>query len=213
MSDLKTALLWLLPIPAVFAGCSIQRTAPIPAADYYYLTGDKDLSKVGRIAVIELENDSSYPQVSADITKSLFHALQKKQIFGLTLFSRKDPAWRSLQLTADAAYTSEQLASIHRTLKCNAVLVGTVTEFKPYPHIAVGLSLRLIDLTDGRLLWGLEQIWDDTDKTTESRIERYFRTQKRPGSVTMGQKLVAVSTLEFIKFVTYETVATISCRR
>jgi hypothetical protein len=175
-----------------------------PPANYYYRNPNKNMSLIGKVGIVELDNKSSYPQASADITEALFQTLQKKQLFSLTIIHQKDPAWRSLQLELDSAYTLEQLLAIRKTLECDAVLIGTITEFKPYPHMAVGLRLKLMDLKDGQLLWALEQIWDTADKTTERRIKDYFKRQMRAGFDPLREQLVTISPIRFVKFVAYE---------
>lgn len=211
----------LLLLPVLLSACQFQRISE-PLPDYYYLNQDKDLSTVGRTALVELDNKSSYPQISTDVTEVLFQALQKKQPFGLAVVRRNNPVWRSLQLDLNSAYqtqnsalavpptyTLDQLTAIRKTLKCDAVLIGTISQFKPYPHMAIGLRLKLVDLRDGQLLWALEQIWDNSDKTTEYRIKDYFQYQKRSGFAPLREQLVTVSPLEFIKFVAYEVAETI----
>jgi len=221
----------------LLSGCRLFYRTAVPSADYYYLNPDKGLCTVGRVAIVELENGSSFPQISTDVTEALFHALQKKQLFGLTVVRQSDPVWRSLQLDlssgltpilqrdakwqplqtrnrasaclAGSTFTLEQLLAIREALKCNAVLIGTITDFKPYPHMVIGLRLRLIDLRDGQLLWALEQIWDSADKTTEYRIKSYFQSQMRSGFAPLREQLVAISSLKFIKFVTYEVAETL----
>lgn len=91
MNRLKKIIVLLLLVS--FSSCTIH-SATIPMVDEYsyYLNPDKDLSAVGRVAVVELDNNSSYPQVSADATEALFQALQKKQIFGLTVVRQSAPA-------------------------------------------------------------------------------------------------------------------------
>lgn len=163
---------------------------------------------MSRIALVELNNDSSYPQISVDITESLFQALQKRQIFGLTIVRQNDPAWRSLQVNLNSTYDLGQLVAIHNTLKCNAVLTGTITEFRPHPHMIIGLRLKLVDLRDGQLIWAVEQIWDTADKTIESRMKKYFQTQIRAGYASLQEQLITISSLNFIKFITYEVAAT-----
>lgn len=211
----------LLLLPVLLSACRFQRVSA-PLQDYYYLNQKKDLSTIGRTALVELDNKSSYPQISTDVTEVLFQALQKKQPFGLAVVHRNNPAWRSLQLdwnsgyqTQDNAlavpptYTLDQLAAIRKMLKCDAVLVGTISQFRPYPHMTIGLRLKLVDLRDGQLLWALEQMWDNSDKTTEYRIKDYFQYQKRSGFAPLREQLVTVSPLEFIKFVAYEVAETI----
>ena len=198
----------LLLLAVLLSGCRTH-SASAPAANHYYRNPNKKLTTIGRVAIVELDNDSSYPQISNDITGSLFQALQKKQVFGLTLVRQNDPSWRSLQLQRDSTYTLEQLLAIRETLKCDGVLLGTVTEYRPYPHMSVGLRLKLLDLRDGQLVWALEQIWDSADKTTEKRIKSYFKSEKRSGFAPLHEKLAAVSPLEFIKFISYEVAGTL----
>ncbi len=211
----------LLLLPVLLSACQFQRVSE-PLQDYYYLNQDKDLSTVGRTALVELDNKSNYPQISPDVTEVLFQALQKRQPFGLAVVHRDNPAWRSLQLDINwsyqtqnnalavpPTYTLDQLAAIRKTLKCDAVLVGTISQFRPHPHMAIGLHLKLVDLRDGKLLWALEQVWDNSDKTTEYRIKDYFQYQKRSGYAPLREQLVSLSTLEFIKFVAYEVAETI----
>ena len=198
---------WLL-LAVLLSGCG-GHSVSMPAGDYYYLNPDKHLTAIPRVAIVELINDSSYPQISSDVTEALFQALQKRQVFGLTIVRQHDPSWRSLQLDPDSTYTLDQMLAIRETLKCDGVLIGTVTKFRPYPHMAIGLRLRLLDLRDGQLLWALEQVWDSTDKKTEDRIERYFKSRKRSSFGPSREWLAAVSPLEFIQFVSYEVAGTL----
>jgi len=206
----KGLLLALALLPVLVSGCSIYRV-PGSVADYYYLNPDKDLSAIGRVAIVELDNNSSYPEVSLDVTEALFQALQKKQLFGLTVVSQTDPQWRSLQFDIDSTYGLEQLVAVRNALKmrCDAVLIGTITGFQPYPHIAMGLRLKLVDLRDGQLLWALEQVWDGADKVTEYRIKNYFRSQMRSAAAPLNEAMVTVSSRKFFKFVAYEVAETL----
>jgi len=189
------------------SGCRTHSVS-VPVSDYYYLNPNNKLNTIGRVAIVELDNDSSYPQISTDVTQALYQALQKRQVFGLTVVRQHDPSWRSLQLDWDSTYTLEQLLAIREALKCDGVLHGIVTEFRPYPHMAVGLRMKLLDLRDGQLQWALEQVWDSADKTTEKRIKSYFKSEKRSGFAPLHEKLAAVSPIEFIKFVSYEMAGT-----
>ena len=218
MNNSKT--LFLLSLTLVTAGCHFYTALP-PTTRHYYLNPDKDLSAIGRVAIVQFDNYSSYPQISPDTTDALFQALQKKQLFGLTVVHQTDPAWRSLQLSPQTSaqnqngtaavpptYTLEQLLEIRKALKCDAVLTGAVTEYQPYPHMTIGLLLKLVDLKDGQLLWAIEQIWDSADKTTQYRIKHYFQHQMRSGHAPLGEELVTVSSIKFIKFVAYEVAET-----
>jgi hypothetical protein len=204
----ESSCIILLAVAIFISGCSTQQ-ASVAERDYYYLNPSKKLMTIGRVTIVELDNDSTYPQISTDITKALYQALQKKQVFGLTIVHRYAPSWRSLQLDGASTYNAKQITAIRKTLKCDGLLIGTITEFRPYPHMAVGLRLKLLDLRDGQLLWALEQVWDSSDKTTERDIQSYFKSTRRPSIAPLREQLVAVSPLEFIKFVSYEVAETL----
>ena len=193
----------------LLSGCITYYSGSAPAADYYYINPNKSLSTIGRVAIIELDNNSSYPAVSNDVTEKLYQALQKRQVFGLTVVHQSDSLWRSLQLDLNSQYTLDQISAIRETLKCDAVLLGTITEFRPYPHMIIGLRLKLLDLRDGQLLWALEQVWDGADKATEQRAKSHFMAPKGSGVAPLQEQLATVSPLEFIRFVSYEVAATL----
>ena len=196
----------------LLSGCGLFNRS-LRYTDYYYLNPYKDLSAIGRVALVELYNNSSYPNISIDITEKLFHQLQKKQVFSLDVVLQKAPSWKSLQMDLDPAYTLGQLVAMRQTLKCDAILTGSITEYRPYPHMSIGLRLKLTDLADGQLVWALEQIWDGTDKSTQDRIKTYYRTHILPGSESLAEQLGTVSTIKFIKFVAYEVAESIEPKR
>lgn len=192
----------------VACGCDSGHTGN-GMSDAFYLNPYKDLSTLGRIALVELDNNSGYPNIPSDVTQALFVALQKKQMFGVTIVSHDDPEWRGLQENLDSLQALKKLLTMRDMLKCNGLLVGTITEYQPYPRMTIGLRLKLLDLTDGQLLWGFEQIWDTADKSVEKRVRRYFDTELRSGVSSLREELVVVSSLKYCKFVAYEVAATL----
>ena len=179
------------------------------SAKYYYINPNKDITNVGRIAIVELENDSSYTQVSSDLTSALFQSLQKKQVFGLQIVKQRDPLWKSLQLEPDTTYSLEQMAAVRQRLKCDGVLIGTITEYKPYPHMTIGIRLKLIDLTEGELLWAIEQVWSSSDKITEYKIKRYLKETQSSASTSSSESITMISPLEFMRYISYEVAQTL----
>jgi len=175
----------------------------------FFLDKNKDLGALSRVALVELDNLSAYPRVSAEITHALYLEIQKQQLFGLTLVQQEDPAWRSLQENFDTLQAMRQLVVLRETLRSNGLLLGTITQYEPYPRMVIGLRLKLLDLTDGQLIWATEQIWDSSDKNVQRRIKRYYRTQLRSGAAPLNEELVIVSSLNFCKFVAYEVAATL----
>lgn len=204
---IKFTKIILLTTLFLFQGCN-NGSSTMPNAIHYYLDPGKSLSQTGRVAIIELENQSNYPDISYDITSSLHRSLQKTQIFGISVISKENSIWSDLQINANDKYTLEQLSEIREKINCNAILTGTVTQYTPYPHTIVALNLKLTDLRDGKLIWAMEQIFDTSDKTTEARIEKYLQSQNNTKTNTLDSKLITISPVKFIDFVTYEIAST-----
>ncbi len=207
MKNIKMISLIILML--VISGCNItQNKSNVTSGNFFYLNPNKNLSTIGRVAIVELQNKSNYPQVSADMTDALYQAIQKRQIFGVMIVNQSDPAWQIIQSDIDTN-VFQQLSLLRKQLKCEAVILGTVTEYRPYPHMMIGLRLKLLDLTDSQTIWAAEQVWDSSDKNLEPKIKEYFRKQRKGDLEPLGEDLVSLSSIEFLKFVAYEVASTL----
>jgi hypothetical protein len=171
-------------------------------AESFYLNPYKDVHSLGRVSLVELDNVSAYPDIAPQMTTALFNALEKRQFFGLNIIHQDDPSWRSLRQSLDSLDPLKQIGAMRETLKSDGLLVGTITQYQPYPRLVIGLRLKLLDLTDGQLLWGLEQVWDSSDISTRKRIQHWS------SAASLREDLVVMSSLNFSKFVAYETAQT-----
>jgi hypothetical protein len=204
----QTALLFILSLAVAAAGCS-KNSSSSAYTQNNYLSNPKSIKNIGTLCVVELYNNTTYPQISDDVTESLCQTLQKKHLFNVSLLKQNDPAWNNFQIHSDSAYTFEQLLATRKMLGVDALLIGTVTAYRPYPHMMLGLTLKLIDLRDGQVPWVVEQVWDTADKATEARIKKYFERQVRSGYSPLGEQLATLSSINFVKFVTYDVVETL----
>ncbi|MHC4636366.1 MAG: hypothetical protein ACYTBP_02095 [Planctomycetota bacterium] len=193
---------------ALLSGCTVYR-APELKQEFYWINQNKVPSSIAKVVLVELDNESPYPQVTADVTDALYQEIQKKQVFGIKLLRKSDPACRSLQLNAYGVTDIDNRELARKTLNCDAIILGTITKYYPYPHMVMGLRLKMIDLRDGKLLWALEQVWDTADKSTEYQMKHFYSDQKRVDFPDLRMKLLNVSSLEFLKFVAYQVSVTL----
>ncbi|AQT66939.1 hypothetical protein STSP2_00077 [Anaerohalosphaera lusitana] len=208
----KSKILALAAISAILplAGCKVlvapDTTEP---AITYYRNPYADLHRVGKVVLLEPENESAYPQISEDITAQLAESIYKKQIFGLRSLYRSDPAWQSVNIDGEGTYKEDQLELIRNSLGTDAIMYGQVLQYQPYPRMSIGLRLKLVDCHTGELLWAIEQVWDSTDGNVVERIKRFFETQMREGYKPMDWRMALKSPRIFNKFVAYEVAETL----
>jgi len=188
-------------------GCYVQPKES-PLAGAYYRSPVTQVADVSRVALVALDNRSDYADISGDVSESLYIALQRKQHFGITRVAQTDPLWRGLLLEPDGSYVPEELVRMRQTLRCDAVLSGKVTEYKPFPHLTLGLRLSLVDLNDGHLIWAIEHVWDSEDVNSDLRISYYLKSM--PGTKSLEAEILRMSSSEFVNFVTFEVAETLS---
>ena len=201
-----SAWCFILSLVFAFTGCSSFYRLAGPAEQPYNPGVSKSLSTIGTVCLVELHNNTAYPQISGDVTQSLYQMLQKKHLFDLKIMRQTDPDWKNLPIQPDSPYTLEQLLIARKMLGVDAILTGTVTSYTPYPHMMLGLQLKVIDLRDGQTVWAIEQIWDTADKATEERIKKYFQRELRKDYSPLGEQLAVLSSINFIRFVTYDAI-------
>ncbi len=195
----------LLLTAAVLAGCS---RPPQPPAIGCYLGSRRDLAKIDRVVFVELSDPKGNPTVVEGLTRELSRALSERKLFHVDVVDRSDPLCRDLPLQRREAYTLAQLARMREELRCDAVLFGSVTHFQPHPRMQAGLYLRLLDLRDGKLIWGIDHIWDTTDKQLELRAKDFWNERMRDGYAPATWTLIMKSPRAFQKFVAYEAAKT-----
>lgn len=209
MKDYRFKMIKIILACAVLtiaAGCNVASMSS-SKQDYCYIDKQK-LSSAGSVAFIELYNDSEYTNIQADVTNELYHAIMKKQLFTFNLVKQNTAAWKNIDYRPSSKLTLEQLYQLQQSLNVKAILIGTVTDFKPYPHLSLAMKLEMIDLGDGQMIWAAEQIWDSADKNLEQRVKKYIQSQMRTDRIADRDKLTFVSSKDFIKFVCYELAET-----
>lgn len=210
MKWLRTRAIRLLlcAAPSALLGCGPQR----PNIDYY-LSSRADLQRIRRVVFVDLSQESSFPAISDDMSEALFQALQGGNFFHIDRIARDDPHCRDLPLDARQAFTVKDLAAMREAFGCDALLFGRVSHFRSYPRMQIGLFLRLLDLKEGKLVWGVENIWDTTDKTIENRAKEFYEKQMRSGYEPAEWSLLMKSPKAFQKFVAFEVAGTLTYER
>lgn len=190
--------------PVVFlvcCGCGSPMYPPMEGA--YYKDPKADLRDIGNAAIVTFENRTAYPELAREVTDLIYVGLQKRQRFGLRIVDAQDPSIGSLDVRPDMPLDPQTCAKISKALGCSGLITGQITEYRPFPHLVIGLRLRLVDLRNARVVWAVEQIWDAQDRSVMSRIKDYIAQQRRSGG-SMSEQLTVISSIDFLGFVAYE---------
>lgn len=196
--------LFIIYMALTLSGCVITSEPVKSEFGHYYINPNMDFSMIGKVVIFEVKNNSSNPIISDQMTEAIRENLQKKHLFSVSTLYRKDPKWMNLNLENSTNYTLDELSEMRKELKADSVIFGTITQYYSYPHMLMGLHLKMINLRTGKLDWALEQVWDSTDKKTERRMKLFFDENMRQGYQPMDWRLLITSPKAFNKFVCSE---------
>ncbi len=207
MSCLRTImLLGLVAALAAVPGCGDGYVAP---NIYHEVPSPQGLMSLHRVILIEFKDETGQPRVAEDMTDALAQALQERGLFRVDVIDRLSPRLIGLPIDKLEPFTIAELAQMGRQLRCDAVLIGKVRQFQPFPRMQISILLRLIDLRDGQLAWGVDGKWNSTDAVVEKRIKWYFKKKLRSGYSPATWELITRSPMQFCRFVAFETVGTL----
>lgn len=200
----KTAVLMLFCLGGcICTGCSKPEIkAPIKA-----LT--RPLSGVDRVVFIEFDQRNSHPGIARGMTTALSHAVKARGLFALGVIDRQDPICEDLAISERGGFTLKQIREMRQVFRCDGLLLGSINDFRPHPRMQLAVSLRMLDLKRGRLLWAVDHVWDTTDKAVEKRIQCFFDDQMRSGYEPVDWQIAMMSPKVFQKFIAYELAQTL----
>ncbi|NLK41248.1 MAG: hypothetical protein GX298_04245, partial [Planctomycetes bacterium] len=202
--------LWMAAFGMVLAsGCQKLVFVQLPRTDHYYVNPQVDFTTIGRIALLELDNQTAQPDLSETFTQVLADALGKRHLFSVQKVMRTDPLWQTQQLDNISSYSLDDLAAARGTLKVDAILFGQIRHYMSFPHLQIAINLKMVDTRSGKLIWAFEDVWDSNDKQVQGRMEKYFKEQMRTGYEPMNWQILITSPRAFANFVAYEIAETL----
>ncbi|MBI2949664.1 MAG: hypothetical protein HYY23_18675 [Verrucomicrobia bacterium] len=175
---------------AFFAGCATQTpldhglTGPFHHPGNYYLTDRKLPEGLGRIAMLPLtsaEDDLAARSGRESLQTILYGELIKARLFEVALV----PSEKLEQLTGKPAWSSDNqlpadfLVRIREATACDAILFSRLSNFRPYPPLAIGWHLMLVNAEDGRIIWKLDEVFDAGEPRVWNSARRYAVENER----------------------------------
>lgn len=177
---------------------------------HYYIDPTANIRSIGKVVIVEFDNHSTNPEIPASATEAISEALQKKHMFAVRTIRPADEAWHSLDIENISSFAPKELLALRQQLNADAIIFGSVTQYYPYPHLLMGLNMKMVDLKRGKTAWAMEQVWDSSDKSMEIRMKQYSKDQMRSGYQPLDWQLFITSPRAFNKFIAAEIAQTFS---
>lgn len=183
------ALVALLAVLVSVTGCKTtgRLNDPIIGAGYQpknvYTTFDQLPISMRRVAVLPLTCDAntSEQQYGRQVLEVvLSEELGKTKKFELIPVTGEQlrvwtgrTSWR-----AEEKLPADLLKKLQQELGCDAVLFSRLTQYRAYPPLTVGFSLKLVEISTTEFFWVVDEVFDATEPGVVNSARRYQLTRE-----------------------------------
>jgi hypothetical protein len=95
---------------------------------------------------------------------------------------------------------------------CDAVLFARLTVFRPYPPLAVGWRVRLVDAQTGKTIWAADEVFDGGEAAVGNGARRHQLLEERVPSGAPDEWFVQNSPAKFGQYTAARLLATLPSR-
>lgn len=149
-----------------------------------------------RVAVLPLACDTQDSELDYGrrvLTDVLSEELGKTKKFELVNVSPERlriwtgrAAWR-----AEETLPADFLKVLKEQLGCDAVLFSRLTQYRAYPPLTVGFSLKLAEVDTAEFVWAVDEIFDASEPTVVNSARRYQLSREQlPASLSDSRSIL-----------------------
>ncbi|MFO1076188.1 MAG: hypothetical protein U1E73_00515 [Planctomycetota bacterium] len=191
-----------------FAACNLPR-APERKAINSYLAERSDLANVRRIMVLPFTPETEVQVDCEQVRDAFLTELQKLRRFEVVPL----PGTAQENVAVNASLRHGRLSTDAMVRLCeryalDGVLIGTVTSWRAYQPIHLGVRTQLVSIHSGATIWAVDSIYDANDRSTISDLRDYAATMQRDDGSLHGWELNLLAPGRFIGYVAHRCVGT-----
>lgn len=112
----------------------------------------------------------------------------------------------------DQALPADFFAILRQTSACDAVLFARLTVFRPYPPLAVGWRVRLVDAQTQRTIWSADEVFDGGQPDVQNGARRHQLTKERDSYGAPDEWFMENSPSKFAEYTAAGLFATLPAR-
>jgi TolB-like protein len=151
--------------------CAAMTLACATAPPRHFIAPGTDLTGRPSVAFIPFENLAEKPEAGNVVINIFYAELARSGLFDLVEMGEVDAALRELRVRKTGSLSKEQMQQLAQELGADHLMVGTILEAgatsTPEGSVpSLGVTLRLLDGTDGRVVWATVHVrtGEDTEK-------------------------------------------------
>jgi hypothetical protein len=183
------------------AACAHLSPPPPPPVISRYRAPGVDWASVRRVVVMPLDNQSDEPEAADDIRGVLAAELQAMGRFEVIMAAPDCDPIEADPVHVSGRFREPELFAVALRYHADAVLIGSVTQYRPYTPPSVGLSLELVSAAEAVVVASLDGVWDSRDSGTAFLAREFYLHALNPGHSLIDPEKILTSPTLYQKFV------------
>jgi len=175
------------------------------------LSPDIGKMAIEKVVVLPLINNTEYPDAGRLVTKALCTEMKKLSKFKVLQISESELVERLfpgsvMRPEEPNPREAEIVAAAH---EADAVVMGNVTRYMPYPPMVVGISVKMIHARTGKVVWSVDEVYDGSLREVMNLSKQYCAKMEKTTEPVHDWRKPFVSIRYFTQFVCYEVARTL----
>jgi len=185
------------------AGCMhlTRRTVKMFKPHNVYVAKHFDWSGMRRVALAVLTNESEHPRAIDSLRANLAAELQAAGLFEVVVLPPRQVRDLSLKVRRSGRYDESVLVELHRRYNVDGLLVGTLTQYRPYRPMKIGVVLHLISINEATPVASIDALWDMRNRRVAQAARAYAQKHLKDCENPASAELIIHSPDLFQRFV------------
>jgi hypothetical protein len=182
-----------------------------------FRAGSRFPREIRRVAVLPIAAESTDPDMDfgqESLQPVLVGELNKRGLFELVVVTPEQLThWTGKSHWSAAEKLPAQLLErLRDDLGCDAVLFARLSQYKPYPPLAVGWNLQLVLVDHPQTYWAADEVFDMSECRVAASAEQYGRRQFDGKYLRSNPSSISLSPRQFSQYSLAVLLATLPAR-
>jgi len=204
----KSTLVIIILFLFIFSGC--ESTPPTRYSGLSY-NKSNELRKtyLHRVLLLPFEYDVDREAVIDEITAAFAVELRKIGRFEVIVpDGRKAKMLSENKIWDKGSININTVLRLSRNFDIDAIIFGSITHYRPYEPMLLGLKIGMISADNGIILWSADGVYDSNENEVAELVKYYFDSTHQKSSL-YGWKLILLSMRRYSQFVANQITKTL----
>lgn len=176
----------------------------------FYKSEEYNDANVQRVLLVPFTFETRRDKIVKEVTDAFFIELQKSTKFdtivpqeSLDLFLQQGDIWNR------GVVRAEIIIEARKRYKVDAIIFGTITQYKPYEPPILGVKVGMFSTVSGNVMWSSDAIFDSSESSVIQLVKTYYKNKFQKKQTLYDWRIILLSTKRYAQFVAHHIIVTL----